>query len=347
MPSYPVDSPGRGWETLSYPDGVTLPTDGVIVLRGLRHSFGEAATKTGVSVTVTDPAAQEVPGKLWVEPSYGQWPAVAYVVWKPNAPLQAGVTYSVAWHADALPYGTTIDGTTTFEVADAVALLPELQTTTPTSDRTNALTGPRVSCQGSRTCNDPPPFGSIEIQPYGMRFTVKPPSDPDTYQALSVEEVPGKGSFAETYDTPWAKRRKVMAAPWLEAPEMTAWFQEELPEYCVRLVQRDLRSGAEREQELCVPRVEQPTDAHSPLEARLANCTIPPDELLQQWCEINPTREQCAVPPSDSGATDSAGCGCRVENRGPAQSAFLFGVLATLLWRRRNNTARRATANTP
>jgi MYXO-CTERM domain-containing protein len=118
---------------------------------------------------------------------------------------------------------------------------------------------------------------------------------------------------------------------------MTVWFQEELPEYCVRLVQRDLRSGAEREQELCVPRVEQSTVAHSPLEARLANCTSPPDGLLQPG-ELNPTREPCASPPSDAAATDSSGCGCRVENRGPAQGAFLFGVLVTMLmWRRRSD----------
>jgi MYXO-CTERM domain-containing protein len=356
--SYPKDDPSGGWESLSYPDGVTLPTDGVIVLRGRRHSYGEANAK-GVSVTVTDPSAQEVPGKLWIEPSDGQWPAVTYVAWKANAPLQAGVTYSVAWHTDgSLQYGTTIDGTTTFDVADTVALLPDLQTTLPTSDRTNALSGPRVlDCRDNYTCNIPP-FGAVEIQPYGMRFTVKPPSDPDTYQALSVREVSGKGSFAETYDTPWAKRRKVMASPWLEPQEMTVWFKEELPEYCVQLVQRDLRTGVEREQPLCALRSEQAALAGPVLKDFLALCWGPPDGFLQPWCDINPTREQCenvpptemdagssptdggsgASAPSDSGAPDSSGCGCRSENRPPAQGAFLFAVLmATFIGRRRTN----------
>ncbi len=335
-PSFPAERPNSGWETLTYPDQTTLPKDGVIVLRGLRHSTGSVGETGGVSVTVTDAAANPVPGKFRLEPTDGHWPAVTYVVWAPDAPLQPGNMYSVAWQTDSgFVHSNLINDSATFNVDDATSTPSHLKAPAPSSDRTHALTGPQIhGCNGT-DCQIPP-FGSVEIQPYGIRVTVNPPTAPNQYYALSLREVPGKGTFAETHDTPWSKHRQVMATPWLAPQELTAWFNEDLPEYCVELVQRDLRSGAESRQEVCVPRTEQAPNGYPLLNGLLSQCSSPPAGHLDAWCALNPSKEECSKG-VNSGRGDSSGSGCSIRNapRPAPQGVLLVALLSLPLLRRR------------
>jgi MYXO-CTERM domain-containing protein len=346
-PSFPAERPEGAWDTLTYPDQMALPKDGVIVLRGLRHSTGGVGETGGVTVTVTDAAANPVPGTFRLEPTDGQWPAVTYVVWVPDAPFQPGDMYTVGWQT---PYGAGIDDSATFSVDDATSLPSNLKASALSSDRTYALTGPQIrDCQGT-DCQISP-FGSVEIQPYGMRVKVDPPTAPNQYFALSLREVSGKGTFVETYDTPWSKHRQVMATPWLAAQELTAWFKDELPEYCVELVQRDLRSGAESAQEVCVPRPELPASGDPMLNGLLKQCSSPPDGHFDAWCSLNPSSQQCAALTPDAAAPDSgagvdagtvaetgsssSGCSVRNAPRPGQQGMLLVALLSLPLLRRR------------
>ena len=334
-PSFPAERPEGGWDELTYPDQMTLPKDGVIVLRGLRHSTGNIGEAGVVKVTVTDAAANPVLGKFRLEPTDGQWPAVTYVVWMPDAPLQPGNMYSVAWQTGGKSlYGNVIHDSATFDVDDATSAPSNVKAGAPSSDRTHALTGPQIrDCEGT-DCQISP-FGTVEIQPYGIRVTVDPPTAPNQYFALSLREVPGKGTFAETYDTPWSKHRQVMATPWLAPQELTAWFNEDLPEYCVELVQRELRNGAESSQEACVHRTEQTPTGKPMLDGLLSKCSSPPNGHLDAWCALKPSSSQCAAPNPDGPKSSGSGCNVRNAPRPGPRGVLLLALLSLPLLRRR------------
>ncbi len=358
-PSYQVDDPDGRWDSLEYVDGHTVPMDGLLVLQGKRRSL--AANNHGlvaVTVNVTDALAQPVSGKTWLEAGEGDWPVTSHVVWQPAAPLQVGAVYTLDWHVKQ-KY-TVVDGSATMLTSGGVSLLAHLETTTPVLQRTNALTGVRVECHDSWHCNVPP-FGTSEIQPYGMRFSVLPPNAPDTFQALSVREVPGKGTFAQTYDTPPPARRGVMAAPWLEQVEFSMWFAEELPEYCVEFVQRDLRNGVERKKEVCVTRAEKAPEGGVFLDDRLDRCASPPNSALtERWCRLHPDGKECAAlgSPGDAGLdgdaaphaarpNDTGGCGCGVASRTSGRGQLLVALLLILAWNTRNRSRLARRRHTP
>lgn len=339
MPSYPYDNPIGSWESLAFPDGTTLPPDGVVVLHGMRHSLGTSDTKPlGVSVSVTDSFAEPVAGKLWLEPGGRHWPASWYAIWRPSAQLQAEATYTLTWHGEQ---SGELDGTATFVTSSAVSVLADLEITSPTLQRTHALTGERVHCSNLDVCPEPPSFATTEIEPYGMSFAVSEPKEPNTFQALSLREVPGKGTFVETYDTPSQRNRAVMAAPWHGYRDFSVWFAEVLPEYCVELVQRDLRNDVERTKQLCVPRTELALTGGSRLDAHLKLCSSPPDpSYLERWCALKPLAQECQA--LDAGTNnapdDSGGCSCRMPAPAPAglPSGALLILLALGAWRRRS-----------
>lgn len=341
----------EAWNSAEYAPGTVLPTDGLVVIRGHRNSLAVASAP--MTVTVTDSSAQPVPGSLSmeaVEPNRG------YAVWRPAAPLQAGASYTVAWHFEQ-PY-TDVDDSASFSTTSGVSLLSDLDTTMPKLQRTYALSGALVYCY--KFCDHY--LGSKEITPYGMTFTVLPPKDPYTFQALSLREVPGKGTFVETYDTPLQRPRGMMATPWLEPAEFSVLFEEVLPEYCVELVQRDLRNGLERTKQLCVARTDLPPEGGVTLDMQLQICVEPPEnaELAKRWCKLNPQAVKCqylygdagpndagdagsntdASPSNDAASpADSSSCSCRTPSREPdgVPHAALLLLLAPGVrrWRRR------------
>lgn len=359
-PSVPSEDWGAPWLSFQYP-GSTIPTDAPIVIRGKRHSF--TPNLGGAFVKVTDAFSQPVTGSLWVEPTMHEWPATSYLVWRPDQPLLASSTYVVSWGVEQ-PSGVSLEGEATLSTTDATSLLPDLAVSANLT-RTHALTGPHVTCTDYGTSYGCSPttidFGMTEAQPYGIRVWVESPLVPYTYQVLTLEEAPGKGTFLDTHREPLSKERAVIATPWLSHFEFAVWFTEMLPEYCVTLVQRDLRNDYERKQLLCVPRVDLEPVGGVTLDFKLSQCSEPPNgALLGAWCAVHPTHEQCAsIPPkpnsdggvapkpNDSGVaiapepndsdSDDGGCACTLQraplNSGSVGGAFL-GLLALLRRRR-------------
>lgn len=343
-----MDNPNGKWVNLEYPDGHTVPMDAAIVLRGKRYSTGTNNSGGAVTVTVTDSLANPVPGTTRVEPTDDGWPITSHLVWRPVDPLQPGSTYTVEWRAKSwASVSGDIDGSATITTSAEIGALPKLTVSTAELLRISTTTGKMVACTGDSDCSLPF-FGTDPIEAYGIHFFVDPPLGSNPYQALSIREVSGKGALIDVFEQDLNRRVHVLAAPWYGRAEFWLWFANEVPEYCVQVIQRDLRNDAEVGTDVCATRTDLAPSGGTSQPSLLAQCDAPPDVLLDAWCAVNPhATTTCQKPPGGGQSpADSSGCACKAAVGEGLENAFPLVLAAGLLYAARRRRLRRTPSST-
>jgi hypothetical protein len=298
-----------------------------------------AAALAALTVTLSDAGGAPIEGTLSLENAGGA-PLSAddvLVVFKPNAPLTAGATYALHWEVEASAQAapqlqTSGDETLKPVSAPSVDIAPATQPAV--FGRQPELTGPVVQCsRGANACPPSTSFSSEEIQRPTLTVSWSyVEGNSSQYQLTTVEPIAGKG---ELFKTPAAEAH--IAHTTTTNRSVTLRFADELDEYCVRLVTRDLRDQSEHVSDpLCAARIEVAPPESSVLEQALKSCLAPPTEALTgAWCKSHADDERCA--------TDEGGGGCALAPSAPtgSWSSVLFACAAFgLLGRRRRRGAR-------
>jgi hypothetical protein len=336
-----------GWRLLPWPGDLAAPTDAVVVFAGTVRELSDTDALEAFSIEVTDASNAAVSGKKSLETLEHESPPgqrhVA-VIWKPDAPLAPASTYTVSWSiasgAVALSRGT-ISGEGTLKTNGAPSSSPG-PTGAATFARYRKLVGDLVSCQIGGTCFPETTFwfGTTEIELPALDLSIAHPSaSTSAYQLTRIQAVPGKGALHK--EPPAALR----AASYESASTREVLFSDDLPEYCVQLVTRDLRNDAITiSPEICAP-ASSVSAIGSTLSERLEHCEEPPsDALKDEWCALHPTADQCQSTAgtggvgtggttgsgaSASGLADDrdSGCSMPVSRRHPPLGALAIALL--------------------
>jgi len=330
-----------GWHALHWQSDLTAPVDAVVVLNGSVAKMEPAAALAALTVTLSDASGAPVDGTLSLETieSVPQGAEDVLVVFNPSAPLTAGASYSLHWEVDASAQAaphlvTSGDATLKPVAAPSVKLAPATQPAV--FGRKPELTGPVVHCsRGPNACPPSTSFGSEEIlRPSLTASWSYVEGSSSQYQLTTVEPVDGKGDLLEV-PLPQAHIAHTTATN----RSVTIRFADELDEYCVRLVTRDLRDQSELVSEpLCATRTELGPPEKSLLEQALTSCLSPPTEALTgAWCKSHADDERCA----DEGGEGGDSCALAAGTPARSASALLFACAAIGLLGRRRCRARR------
>jgi hypothetical protein len=336
-----------GWQEVYWADDLAAPTDAVVVIPGMVKELDDQQALAAFDVSVTDASGAEVPGTLSIE-SLGMASEElknVVVVWKPDAPLAAGASYDVSWTiAEGATTGSWVtssgQGVLVTNGALGVAPAPSGQAT---FERTRKLVGEVVSCESTSSAGCPTTtlsFPSTEIEPAALALEWSyPATTTSVYQITRVEPVAGKGVL----DGPAPVI--LNATPYTEDPVVGLAFSDEVDEYCVRLVTRDLRDGSETTSaDICAPASDVSPASPSLLSSYLQSCAAPPnDALTGEWCAVHPGSELCdpLFHPGDGTAADPEGgdvkgCSCSLPARRDPRALGLLALgLLALVWRRR------------
>lgn len=324
----------KGWHTLNWEGDTTAPADAVVVLRGSLTGLDASTALAGVTVSLKDAAGVEVPGALALETlETDEWAlSNVLVVFAPSAPLTTGASYALHWEiaesAQSSPYlSTKGDATLKTVTAPSVDNAPVAEA--PVFGRQPELAGEIVYCsRGATACPPGASFGSEEIQRPTLTLSWSyVEGQSSQYQLTTIEPIAGKG--------------ELVAAPPVEAHlahttttsrSVTLRFADDVEEYCVHLVTRDLRDQSESVSDpLCASRTEVAPPESSLLEQALESCLEPPTEALTgAWCKTHSNDSRCP-----SGASNG---GCVLSTSAPSPSwpgLLVVGAAIGLLRRRR------------
>lgn len=355
----PDHSPG--WRLLDWEGDPAAPTDAVVVFTGTLHELSDMDALAAFSIEVTDASNVAVSGTKTLETVDDQttqpgWRHVA-VIWKPDAPLEPASTYTVKWSiapgAVALSRGT-ISGQGTLETNGAPGSAPG-PSGKATFMRSRKLVGDLVSCEVGGTCfpGTTTWFGSSEVELPALAVGIDYPVHlTSTYQLTQIQAVPGKGTL---HAEPPSSLR---AASYGTSYVREVLFSDDLPEYCVQLVTRDLRDDSITvSPEICAP-ASDVSATGTTLAERLAQCSEPPNDALKdEWCAVHPTADVCetSAGSADAGtggttgagasdADDDGGCACStpVSHRNTPFGALAIALLVLGARRRARTCAGRA-----
>lgn len=308
-----------GWHyvTADASAGATLPANAVFVLRGRLRGLDESAALATANVEVKDGTGAVVTGslalidRLAIEVGLADLRSAA-LVWRPAAPLTPGEKYAVSWNVDGmsgsgeLVVGATSEAPTPAQV-DSFAYA-----------EVTALSGPYVQCAVPANCGT----GTIQLtfhasttREQGVSAVIQPGASAAnaSYQLFELGAVPGKGTLA---GLPRRALSIASAAAVANKHALSAAFSDALPEYCVRLVATDLRTGDTTQSDpLCVLSSGTPADAAEWWEGAIAMCVEPPPaELRDVWCEHHENALSCGGP--GEGGSSGAGGGSSAGNAG-------------------------------
>lgn len=331
-----------GWHWLESTDDGNLPTDGAVLLRGSYRGLDTQAALAAVTVSVTDASIADVPGAVELvelHPPTATAPSDAVIVWRPSAPLSASSSYTATWSVAPGSTGTSelnVSGTVTLTTGAGPGTTTAPSLSPVTATRELYFSGNAVSCNAGSSCG-PTVFQDGEAERVHLQFGFTVPASA-TGQALlfELEESPGKGKLL----TPGPTSYFGAITPTNER-SVGALFSDDVPEYCVTLVTKDLRDGAPVDsQEVCTAAPTEPP-ASSPLDTILEHCSESPTaELIPRWCQFHADDAKCQHQLGATDATDDSngGCACDVTpRRGPTVPALLFaaGLLVAVRRRRR------------
>ena len=347
---------GAGWMSLDYKSESALPVDGLIIFDGwLSEGTKDEDAISSVTVVVKDAAEVEVPGTLLL--------VDGRLMWRSSAVLSPDTTYNISWEVEpGWSFGKPPSGSTTFTTSSTSAHFAEATVYTPELTRQPFLVGEQTSCDGGSFSSCGPytwTFGTTEWHAYGIRFDLGIPTAGPTYQRVTLERIPGKGSF---FGDSAGSVVFAGTGPKL-TQQLSAIFNEEMSEYCVRIVRRDLRNDTEATQDVCVPHHDIQWAGESLLEEQVGGCESPPDleSLLPMWCQTHSHDARCEdappyTPPNPANPDDpgrrgmgalldepssDSGCACSVPGptpgRGSAYALLALGAALALKRRRRKS----------
>jgi hypothetical protein len=337
--SFPVDA-GPGWTDFGVRDdrngatlGTPIPvaTDGFFTFWGATAAASDSVTALAtVRVVVKDEAGQEVAGQLKLMPRDGSWGTIPneYTFgWNATTPLTIGQKFDVEM-SGTMGSPSSPRTASLIVSGDPTALqLPELvlgdwYTVVQTS-------GPPVQCEallGSCATPTQISFPGTETTYRAALASVKTPFVVGSVAwDLTLAAVDRKGTV---YFAPTSVDRAIAGPGELGVGRVL--FADEVPEYCVILRVRDLRTGAElASAPFCRPTA---TSTRTDIDYPLGSCSEPPSpELTPRWCELRPGTMLTACNP----VAPTSGCHCRVTSgrRDPSSSAYgaFVGVAAALL----------------
>lgn len=303
--------PPDGWSTLFWQSDLTAPADAVLVFSGGLSGMDAGPALAAVTVTLTDPAGADVPGTLSLVPVDPSPAGNVLVVFKPAASLAAGAAYKVHWEVEpsvqSQPWLAT-SGDDTLKTVTGPSIENAPATEPAVFGRKPELTGEPVQCdRGPYGCPPTTSFGSEEILRPTLTLSWSYVEGPSSqYQLTTIEPIAGKGELLADPDVEMHIAHKTTTHR-----TVTVTFADELEEYCVRLVTRDLRDGSELVSDPLCAKKSEVAPGPSLLEQALSSCLAPPTEALSgAWCKSHADDEQC------QSESPSEGCGL---SPGPAR----------------------------